>query len=82
MRECPKTVVGRLGAPLSRLSCKHNYYDTQGFIQDFRFGGETQYLGGSGGMFPQDFFVLKTNALRLILGHFLVQIKNVRRCFP
>ena len=28
------------------------YY--QGFIQDFRFGGETQHLGGSGGMFPQE----------------------------
>ena len=25
----------------------------QGFIQDFRFGGETQHLGGSGGMFPK-----------------------------
>ena len=28
----------------------------QGFVQDFRFGGETQHLGGSGGMFPQEFF--------------------------
>ena len=28
---------------------------------------------GSGGMFPQEFF-LKTNALRLILGHFLVHM--------
>ena len=26
----------------------------QGFIQDFRFGGETKHLGGSGGMFPQE----------------------------
>ena len=24
----------------------------QGFIQDFRFGGETQHLGGSGGHVP------------------------------
>ena len=45
----------------------------QGFIQDFRFGGETQHLGGSGGMFPQEIF-LETNALRLILGHFLVHM--------
>ena len=45
----------------------------QGFIQDFRFGGETQHLGGSVSMFPQEIF-LKTNALRLILGHFLVHM--------
>ena len=32
--------------------------------------GETQHLGGSGGMFPQE-ICLKINALRLILGHFL-----------
>ena len=36
-------------------------------------GWETQHLGGSGGMFPQESFFL-TNALRLILGHFLVHI--------
>ena len=36
-------------------------------------GGETQHLGGSGDMFHQEFF-LKTNALRLILGHFLVHM--------
>ena len=28
----------------------------QRFIQDFRIGGETQHLGGSGGMFPQEVF--------------------------
>ena len=32
-------------------------------------GRETQHLGGSGGMIPQE-KVLKINALRLILGHF------------
>ena len=41
--------------------------------------GETQYLGGSGGMFPQEFF-LKTNALRLILGHFLVHMHILAKC--
>ena len=29
-------------------------YTHHGFIQDFRFWGETQHLGGSGGMFPQE----------------------------
>ena len=48
----------------------------QGFIQEFRFGGGAQHLRGSGGMFPQEFF-LKTNALRLILGHFLVHMHIV-----
>ena len=28
----------------------------QRFIQDFRIGGETQHLGGSRGMFPQELF--------------------------
>ena len=37
------------------------------------YGGETQHLRGSGGMFPQE-ITLKTNALRLILGHFLVHM--------
>ena len=31
-------------------------YHLQGFIQDFRLGGETQHLGGSGGMFLQEIF--------------------------
>ena len=30
--------------------------DCQGFIQDFRSGGETQHLGGSEGMFPHENF--------------------------
>ena len=41
----------------------------QGFIQ----GGRLNRLGGFGGMFPQEYF-LKTNALRLILEHFLVHM--------
>ena len=42
-------------------------------------GGETQHLGGSGSMFPQDIF-LKTNVLRLILGHFLVHMHILAKC--
>ena len=45
----------------------------QGFIQDFRFGGETQHLGGLGACSPRK-KILRTNALRLILGHFLVHM--------
>ena len=41
----------------------------QGFIHDFRSGGETQHLRGVWGHVPQEFF-LKTNALTLILGTF------------
>ena len=51
----------------------------QGFRQDCRFGGETQHLGGSGGMFPPGFF-LKTNALGLILAHFLVHMHISAKC--
>ena len=35
------------------------------------WGGDSTPRGVWGGMFPQEFF-LKTNALRLILGHFLM----------
>ena len=51
------------------------------FTQDFRFGGGTQHLGGSGGMFPQEFF-WKANALRLILGNFLVPMHILANTYP
>ena len=57
--------------PISLLT---HIYTYQGFIQDFRFGGETQHLGGSGGMFPQEIF------LRLILGNFLVHMHILAKC--
>ena len=44
-------------------------------------GWETQHLGGSGGMFPQE-NVLKTNALRLIMGHFLVHMHTLANTYP
>ena len=42
--------------PLSSPQCLalHVWNGVQGLIQDFRFGGETQHLGKSGGMFPQE----------------------------
>ena len=55
-------------------------WTVQGFIQDFMFGGEIQHLGGSGSMFPS--FFLKTNALRLILGHFLVHMHILANTHP
>ena len=48
-------------------------YPFQGFIQDFRFGGGDSTPRGVWGMFHQELF-LKTSALRLILGHFLVHM--------
>ena len=42
-------------------------------------GGETQHLGGSGGHVPPG-KVFENNALRLILGHFLVHMHILDKC--
>ena len=38
-------------------------------------------MRGAGGMFPQE-NILKTNALRLILGHFLVHMHILANTYP
>ena len=52
----------------------------QGSYRILGLGG-TQHLGGSGGMFHQESF-LKSNALRLILGHFLVHMHILANTYP
>ena len=54
MSMCASLYGGMRNDRLSKTYMHYFSYENQGFIQDFRFGGETQHLGGSGGMVPQE----------------------------
>ena len=68
-------MLGTMQAILIR-GCIEIEFSSMSVQDSYRFlglGGGNQHLGGSGSRFPQELF-LKTNALRLILGHFLVHM--------
>ena len=53
---CLVPCVSKMAASCDRICFQYVSVRSQGFIQDFRLGAETQHLGGSGSMFPQEMF--------------------------